>query len=151
MWSIPKNVRYVVHTKICPAYGPHQYISGICSTPKYVRYVVHTKDHTNKCPMFVPHQTCHVTFLDWGNIMSGMWSTPIYVRYLFHTKICPVCGPYQRMFGLWGGLRPPHTPPPPTPGVRYVVHTKECPVCGPHQYMSGMCSKIGRASCRERV
>ena len=58
---------------------------------KNVRYVVHTK----KCPVCVPHQTCHVEILDWRN-MSGMCSTPNmprgnfrlekHVRYVVHTK-----------------------------------------------------------------
>ena len=59
--------------------------------------------------------------------MSGMWSTPTYVRYVVHTKMCPVCGPHQNMFGLWGpGVR--HVVH--TNYVRYVVHTKKCSACG---------------------
>ena len=92
MWYIPRYVRYVVHTKICPVCvphqlcpvcGPHQRMSGMWFTPRYVRYVFHTNYvryvvHTKECPMVVPHQTCHVALLDWGKIMfSRCFEKPV--------------------------------------------------------------------------
>ena len=109
MWSTPRR-------------GPHQDMSGICSTPKYVRSLFHTKE-CSACGVCVPHQ--YMSDMCSTPTMSGMWSIPKYVRpvvhtpptqvdnvrYVVHTKICPVCGPHQI-----------------------------CPACGPHQNMSGMCS-----------
>ena len=75
MWSTPRYVRSLVHTKKCPVCGSHQDMSGMWSTPRYVRYLFHTNYvryvvHTKEC------SACGV-------------------RYVVHTKICPVCGPHQ--------------------------------------------------------